>query len=186
MKDEIILVDTADYEIGTANKLFVHKSGLLHRAVSVFIFNNEGKILLQQRALHKYHSAGLWSNTACSHPLPGEHTKSAAERRLYEEMGINCELRYAFNFIYKAEFENGLTEHEFDHVYFGFCNDNPIINSDEVMDYKWFSVSELQFTIITFPEKFTVWFKICFEKIYGKSMSGNDYRINFNNTTIWN
>ena len=118
------------------DKMEAHQKGVLHRAFSVFVFNNAGELLLQQRADHKYHSGGLWTNTCCSHPAPGEKNADAAARRLYEEMGFNCELAHSFSFIYKAQFQNGLTEYEFDHVYIGYADSIPVLNMDEVQDWK--------------------------------------------------
>lgn len=165
MTDKLILVDELDNEIGVAGKMEAHEKGWLHRAVSVFIFSSKGEFLLQRRTLTKYHSPGLWSNTACSHPSPGETTLSAASRRLVEEMGLLCPLKFAFNFKYKVGFENGLTEHELDHVFIGICDASPNPNADEVMDWKWLRPEDLQNQISLHPEEFTEWFKICFEKI---------------------
>src|SRR5688572_11010720 len=123
--EEVVLVDASDKVVGTMEKMEVHEKGLLHRAFSVFVFNSKRELLMQQRALQKYHSAGLWTNTCCSHPRPGEETISAAKRRLKEEMGLEIELESQFSFIYKTTFGNGLTEHEYDHVYFGFTDQPP-------------------------------------------------------------
>ena len=163
MKQEVILVDERDKELGVMEKLEAHKKGLLHRAISVFILNAEEKFLLQRRAMEKYHSPGLWTNTACSHPMPGESTLEASTRRLKEEMGIDCNLHYAFNFIYRAEFDNGLIEHELDHVYVGYGNAAPAPDSYEVMDWNWYSEAEIKLLLKSNPELFTEWFKICFE-----------------------
>ncbi len=165
MNGEVILVDKNDLPLGTMPKLEAHQKGLLHRAFSVFIFNSKGELLLQQRALDKYHSAGLWSNTCCSHPMPGESTTDAVRRRLWEEMGLVCELTPVFNFVYKADFENGLTEHEFDHVYFGFTDTYPIINGDEVKDWKYVSLDELRTDIQNYPGHYTEWLKDCLDKV---------------------
>lgn len=165
MNQELILVDEFDNELGFLEKIEVHKKGLLHRAVSVFVFNDEGKLLLQKRALHKYHSPGLWTNTACSHPLPGETTAQAAVRRLREEMGLACKLKYAFNFTYRAEFKNGLIEHEFDHVFVGYSNENPTHNPNEVMEWEWYTVEEIHRLVKNFPAMFTEWFKICYQHV---------------------
>src|SRR5215468_430433 len=115
--EQVILVNELDEEIGTMEKLSAHEQGVLHRAISVFIFNEKGEMLLQQRASRKYHSGGLWTNACCSHPHPGEATHAAALRRLKEEMGFETSLKKAFDFVYKTSFDNGLTEHEFDHVF---------------------------------------------------------------------
>jgi isopentenyl-diphosphate delta-isomerase len=165
LRQDLILVDEFDNELGFLEKLEAHKKGLLHRAVSVFIFNDEGKLLLQKRALQKYHSPGLWANTACSHPLPGETTLQAATRRLAEEMGLVCELSYAFNFTYRAEFKNGLIEHEFDHVFVGHSNENPKPNSNEVMEWGWYTDKEINLLLKSYPAIFTEWFKICYNTV---------------------
>lgn len=161
----LILVDKDDNEIGLLDKTAVHETGVLHRAFSVFLFNSMGFLMLQQRALSKYHSPGLWSNTCCSHPRKGENTKAACDRRLMEEMGLKCRLSFAFSFTYRAELENGLIEHEFDHVYFGFTDKIPKPNPQEVMDWKYISVKELQKDISARPDNYTEWLKICFAKV---------------------
>jgi isopentenyl-diphosphate Delta-isomerase len=162
---EVILVDEQDNAIGTMGKMEVHEKAILHRAFSIFIFNNKGEILLQQRAADKYHSAGLWTNTCCSHPRPGEDTLAAAHNRLQEEMGFTTPLSKTFSFIYKAPFDNGLTEHEYDHVFIGTYNG--IVQPDplEVSDYCYQSVEEIKSNIITQPGKFTEWFKIALPKL---------------------
>lgn len=161
----LILVDENDVETGHSDKDTVHKKGYLHRAFSVFIFNSMGFLMLQRRAMGKYHSPGLWSNTCCSHPRKGEKTSAACSRRVMEEMGIQCNLNFAFSFTYRAEFENGLIEHEFDHVYFGFTDKIAKPNAQEVMDWKYISIKELQKNILTNPEDYTEWLKICFAKV---------------------
>jgi isopentenyl-diphosphate Delta-isomerase len=165
-EEQVILVDENDKAIGTMGKLEVHQKGLLHRAFSVFIFNDKGELLLQKRAGSKYHSPGLWTNTCCSHPQPGEETLAAANRRLKEEMGMDCILIHKTAFIYKTKFGNGLTEHEFDHVYIGQSNEHPIINLNEVDEYKWVNMEDLKADIKTCPENFTSWFKIAIEKVF--------------------
>lgn len=157
---EVILVNSQDEEQGTMEKLAAHQSGLLHRAFSVFIFNDAGEMLIQKRASHKYHSAGLWSNSCCSHPLPNESSVDAAERRLIEEIGINTSVEFSFSFEYKASFENGLTENELDHVFVGYSNSQGIINPDEISESKFIAIPELFKDMETEPEKYTVWFKI--------------------------
>ncbi|MCG9880737.1 MAG: isopentenyl-diphosphate Delta-isomerase [Bacteroidia bacterium] len=160
MQEMVILVDEHDNEIGLMEKQEAHVKALLHRAFSVMVFNDKGEMLLQQRALSKYHSGGLWTNTCCSHPRQGETTEQAAHRRLQEEMGFDCELKLHQTFIYKAPFDNGLTEHELDHVFIGTYNQDPHINPEEVNDFHWISLSELDQQLRNQPEKFTVWFKM--------------------------
>lgn len=160
----VILVDKYDNTIGQMAKLEAHKKGLLHRAFSVFIFNSENKILMQQRASDKYHSAGLWTNTCCSHPFPGEDTLTAANRRLYEEMGLRTDLKFLFKFTYKAPFDNMLIEYEIDHVFAGKTDELPAVNTGEVMSYKYMSITEIEKEIAHNPEHFTVWFRIIFEE----------------------
>ena len=162
--DYVILVDEQDNEIGVMEKLRAHELGKLHRAFSVFIFNDKKELLLQQRAINKYHSGGLWTNTCCSHPSPNETIKDAAIRRLYEEMGMTCDLKIINNFIYKTEFENGLIEHEFDYILTGISNLTPLINKTEVESYKWQQISEIQNDINLNANQFTTWFKIAIQK----------------------
>ncbi|MFM6946349.1 MAG: isopentenyl-diphosphate Delta-isomerase [Flavobacteriales bacterium] len=156
----VILVNEQDQEIGQIGKMEAHELGLLHRAFSVLIFNSKGELLLQQRAAHKYHSPLLWTNSCCSHQRPGETTLNAAKRRLQEEMGMHAHLNTAFHFIYLAKLDQGLTEHELDHVVFGYSNDNPQINTEEVEAYKWIGLSELLQDLEEFPHAYTAWFKI--------------------------
>jgi len=163
--EQVILVDELDNEVGVMEKILAHKNALLHRAFSIFVFNEKGQLLLQRRALTKYHSPGLWTNTCCSHPRPNEITYDAANRRLKEEMGFECELAYQFNFVYKAELDQGLTEHEFDHVFFGMYNGAVNPNAEEVLDYKFVDVQEVLLDMDANPEKYTVWFKIIFNKV---------------------
>ena len=165
MSDHVILVDKSDTQTGTQEKMAAHQQGNLHRAFSVFIFNSKGEMLLQQRAKDKYHSGGLWTNACCSHPRPGEETKDAAHRRLMEEMGFDCKLEKAFHFIYKTEFDFGLTEHELDHVFIGQYEGPIALNPDEVEDYKWIDVEELKKEMLNKPEIFTSWFKIAFNEV---------------------
>ena len=169
--EKVILVDKNDRMLGLMEKQEAHIKGLLHRAFSIFIFNKENKLLLQKRALKKYHSGGLWTNTCCSHPRENEATIEAAHRRLYEEMGMECKLELKFNFIYKAQLDNKLYEHEFDHVFFGFSNDLPKINKQEVDSYKYESLDFLTEDIVLSPKKYTEWFKICFQEVYKKFVS---------------
>lgn len=160
-KEKIVLVDEFDNTIGSMEKLEVHQKGLLHRAFSVFVFNQNHELLIHKRNEKKYHSGGLWTNTCCGHPRPDENVEAAAFRRLEEEMGFSCILEKEFDFIYKASFENGLTEYEFDHVFTGIFNKNPIPNPDEVSDYKWVKWDELMSAIDANPEQYTFWFKKC-------------------------
>ena len=151
--------------MGTMDKLEAHQRGLLHRAFSIFIFNNKGEMLLQQRAMDKYHSGGLWTNACCSHPMPGEETAIAAQRRLMEEMGFNTTLQEAFSFIYKTDFENGLTEHEVDHVFTGNYDGNVKPDVLEVCNYAFLSIDAVRQSINTEPHLYTSWFKIAFPKL---------------------
>jgi isopentenyl-diphosphate delta-isomerase len=157
--EEVILVDIEDNAIGQMEKLKAHEEGHLHRAFSILIFNNQGEILLQQRALSKYHSGGLWTNTCCSHPRPNEVALEAANRRLMEEMGFTTDLEFVFKFIYKAKLDHDLTEHEFDHVFTGTFNDTPKINLEEANDWKWMNMKSLSQDIQINPDHYTVWFK---------------------------
>lgn len=163
---EVILVNSNDEEIGSMEKLEAHQKGILHRAFSVFIFNNKHELLLQKRALDKYHSGGLWTNTCCSHPSPGEEVLAAAKRRLIEEMGICAPIEVISSFIYKATFENGLIEHEFDHMLIGRYNDKVEINLVEVMDYKWISITDLNEEVSKHPEEFTIWFLKIYKQVF--------------------
>jgi len=168
MKEQfVILVNEKDEAHGEMEKIEAHKKGLLHRAFSVFIFNSKGEMLLQRRALNKYYSGGLWSNTCCSHPFPGEATDAGAVRRLREEMGFGAGLAKAFDFIYRAAFDNGLTEYEFDHVYTGEYNGSIHANPDEVCDYCYKNMDDIHHSLQTHPEKFTPWLHIVFPKIEG-------------------
>jgi len=161
----VVLVDEQDNPIGKMEKQQAHLEGLLHRAFSIFIFNSEKKLLLQKRASSKYHCGGLWTNTCCSHPRENEIVQDAAHRRLQEEMGMQCELTPIFSFVYKANFENGLTEHEFDHVFFGESNQIPSINIAEVQDYRFVGIDELQIEIKESPQNFTPWFLIALDRV---------------------
>ncbi len=162
---DVILVDELDREVGTMEKLEAHQKGLLHRAFSIFVFNTKGELLLQQRNKNKYHSGGLWSNTCCSHPSPGEGVEGAAYRRLQEEMGFTTELKIIHSFVYKAPFDNGLTEHEFDYVLVGKSDNSPKPNPDEVQDYKWISISDLKEDITKNPDKYTYWFRVSLDDV---------------------
>jgi isopentenyl-diphosphate Delta-isomerase len=163
--DKLILVDENDMPIGTIEKMEAHQKALLHRAFSVFIFNTTGEMLLQQRALDKYHSGGLWTNACCSHPYDGQETQAAAEKRLQEEMGFTTTLTKAFDFIYKAPFDNGLTEHEFDHVFTGTYDGALVPDKSEVEDFCFMSMEDIKESLQLYPQKYTVWFKIAFPKM---------------------
>ncbi|WP_432709435.1 isopentenyl-diphosphate Delta-isomerase [Pedobacter sp.] len=165
MEDLVILVDERDNQVGTMGKLEAHLTGSLHRAFSVFIFNNQHELLLQQRAFAKYHSGGLWTNTCCSHPKPGETLSAAANRRLQEEMGMKSELVYGFPFTYEAAFTNDLIEHEYDHVFFGYSDILPVPNPEEVASYKYLSLTALEQELNVKPEAYSAWLKICFKKM---------------------
>lgn len=167
MEEEmVILVNENNEQIGTMPKMEAHEKAVLHRAFSVFVFNDKNELMLQQRAAHKYHSPLLWTNTCCSHQRVGETNIQAGKRRLMEEMGFVVELENSISFIYKAPFDNGLTEHEFDHVLIGYYNDIPNINLDEVSSWKWMDLEAVKNDILEHPEFYTEWFKIIFDKFY--------------------
>lgn len=167
MKEEqVILVNEQDEPIGLMPKMEAHEKAVLHRAFSVFIVNKNKEIMLQQRAAHKYHSPLLWTNTCCSHQRSGETNIEAGTRRLFEEMGFTAPLTELFHFIYKAPFDNGLTEHELDHVMLGYYDDAPQINPEEVADWKWMTVPDIREDMTKHPEHYTVWFRIIFDKFY--------------------
>ena len=166
IEEKVILVDTNDNPIGLMNKLEAHEKAVLHRAFSVFILNDKNELMLQQRAHLKYHSPLLWTNTCCSHQRENETNIQAGTRRLREEMGFETELKEMFHFIYKAPFDNGLTEHELDHVMLGNYNDTPFINKDEVESWKWMKIEDVKNDMITNPDQYTIWFKIIFEEFY--------------------
>jgi len=166
MEEQVILVNKRDEQIGLMNKMEAHEKAHLHRAFSVFVFNDKNELMLQQRAAEKYHSPLLWANTCCSHQRDGEESIAAGMRRLEEEMGFSCSLEEKFSFIYKAPFDNGLTEHELDHVMVGYYNDAPKINPDEVASYKWMTLKEVKDDIAKQPDVYTEWFKIIFEEFY--------------------
>lgn len=166
MSANVILVDENDQEVGLMEKYSAHELGLLHRAFSVFIFNKKNELLLQQRAATKYHSPSQWANTCCSHPYPSETLDDAANRRLKEEMGLSCELHKLFSFTYKATMDNGLIEHEIDHVFVGNCEQNPLPNPEEVAQFKWISINDLRNEINDNPQHYTEWLKIIFEHHY--------------------
>jgi isopentenyl-diphosphate delta-isomerase len=165
---EVQLVDAEDNPNGSMEKLEAHEKGTLHRALSVLIINSKKEILLQRRALGKYHSPGLWTNTCCSHPYPGEDPNEAAKRRLQEEMGMSSELTFLFKFQYKCDFENGLIEHELDHVFIGKTDDTPHLNTDEAMAFKWMSIENLEQDMLSYPKNYTFWFKLIIEQYRNK------------------
>ena len=166
LTEYVVLVDENDNEIGTEEKLKAHQNGgKLHRAISVFVFNTKGELLLQRRALTKYHAPGLWANTCCSHPRPGESVKDAAKRRVKEEMGFECEVEEMFALIYKADVGNGLTEYEYDHIFIGIWEGEPKPNPEEVSEWKWVKIEEIEKDIKQKPEKYTPWFRIIFPKV---------------------
>ncbi len=163
--EKVILVDKADNEVGVEEKMEAHREGKLHRAFSIFVFSSDGRLLLQQRALSKYHCPGLWSNTCCSHPRPGELVEAAAHRRLVEEMGFDCPLREAFSFTYKVKFDNGLVENEFDHVLMGRYDGVVKANPDEAESWKWLGINELRNDVRENPEKYTYWLRVSLERV---------------------
>jgi isopentenyl-diphosphate Delta-isomerase len=157
MEDDVILVNRNDDDLGSAGKMAVHRRGALHRAVSIFLFDARGRLLLQKRAAAKYHSAGLWSNTCCSHPRPSEQSAHAARRRLREEMGIDCELKEVFSFIYRAVLGNGLIEHEYDHVFLGNYDGFPLLNPEEADDWRWMEMRQLSTDVRNRPRAYSYW-----------------------------
>ena len=165
MTEYVVLVDELDNKVGLMEKMEAHINPTLHRAFSIFIFNSKNEMLLQQRALSKYHTPGLWTNTCCSHPRDGESLHDATKRRLQEETGMQCELKEAFSFIYKADVMQGLVEHEFDHVFIGTSDDLPIINKDEVESFRYDTVENIKADIERNPQNYTAWFKIAFDKL---------------------
>ncbi|MGN0033600.1 MAG: isopentenyl-diphosphate Delta-isomerase [Candidatus Limimorpha sp.] len=164
MPEYVVLVDNQDNKVGLMEKMEAHLNPTLHRAFSIFIFNSKNELLLQQRALTKYHTPGLWTNTCCSHPRDGESLEEATKRRLKEEMGMECQMKKVFDFIYKADVMQGLTEFEFDHVFVGTSDTVPIINKAEVESFKYESLDNIKADIERNPDNYTAWFKIAFEK----------------------
>jgi isopentenyl-diphosphate delta-isomerase len=161
-EENVILVDESDNEIGVMGKMEAHRTGVLHRAISVFIYNRKGELLMHKRAAGKYHSGGLWTNTCCSHPRPGEDPLAAASRRLGEEMGISCQLTHAFNFTYKADLGNGLVEHELDYIFTGISDDIPHPDPNEVETWEYINESDIQLELRSNPQLFTEWFRMIF------------------------
>lgn len=166
IKEYVILVDRADRFAGQMEKMEAHRKAELHRAFSVFVLNSDDQLILQRRAMKKYHSPGLWTNTCCSHPRPGEETEQAAHRRLQEEMGFDCALEKVFDFVYRADVGKGLTEYEFDHVFFGRFDEVPVINTDEAMDWKSMSLDEIKEDMDRNPADYTIWFRIAFQRFH--------------------
>ncbi len=168
VEELVILVDEQDNQIGLMPKMEAHEKAQLHRAFSIFVFNDDGELLLQQRASNKYHSPLLWTNTCCSHQRDGETSLEAGKRRLQEEMGFVCDLEEVFWFVYKAPFDNGLTEHELDHVMVGKFNGNPFVNKEEVAAYKWMSMEAVKSELENQPTLYTAWFQIIFKEYYNR------------------
>src|SRR5690606_9896274 len=168
-EEKVILVNEKDEQIGLMPKMEAHEKALLHRAFSVFVFNEKNELMIQQRAFEKYHSPGLWTNTCCSHQREGESNVEAGKRRLQEEMGFVTDLKDTVSFIYKAPFDNGLTEHEFDHILVGYYDGEPNLNPEEVSDWKWMTLEDLKMDMEKQPQLYTEWFKIIFENYYKHS-----------------
>jgi len=169
--EQVILVDERDNALGAMEKMEAHRRAVLHRAFSVFVFNDRGEMLIHRRAIEKYHSGGLWTNACCSHPREGETTEEAAHRRMMEEMGFDCEMQEEFSFIYRAELDNELTEHELDHVFFGRFNGIPTPNPEEVCEWKYISPELLHRDVKLRPTAYTEWFKIALDKIRERNMA---------------
>ena len=168
--DEVILVDSRDKEIGSMEKLAAHQQGVLHRAFSILIYNEQGDMLIHQRANGKYHSGGLWTNACCSHPKPGESAEHAVRRRLMEEMGIDAQPTFLYKFLYKISLDNALIEHEYDHVYSFQGNVSPVANTEEVADWKYISIEELTADIDENPDQYTFWFKMIMDSLHKKQL----------------
>ena len=173
--NQVILVNELDEEIGTMEKLEAHQKGLLHRAFSVFVFNSKKELLLQKRAIGKYHSEGLWTNTCCSHPSPNETIEEAAVRRLNEEMGYNCFVVKTFSFIYDVALDNELIEHELDHVVIGISDENPVLNPDEASDFEWKTIDLIKNEMELYPNNYTSWFKIILNEHYDKLVNALNF-----------
>ena len=177
MKEQVVLVNKKDEAIGLMDKLEAHKKGVLHRAVSVFIFNSNNQLLIQRRSLNKYHTPGIWSNTACSHPRNNESTILCANRRLFEEMGVVTRIRPIFSFLYKARLSIDLIEHELDHVFIGFTNKKPTPNPKEVCDWKYVDETSLRKLLNDNQETFSPWFKICYQRAFEKAYALNNIEL---------
>lgn len=165
MMEQVILVDSRNRELGAMDKTEAHQLGVLHRALSIFVFNSKGQLLIHRRAMGKYHSSGLWTNTCCSHPRPGEAIADAALRRLKEEMGFQTPLTELFSFLYKADLGNGIYEHEFDHVFIGKSDEFPFPDRREVAEWKWMSTDAISTEIDNHPNDFTIWFQLIFKDV---------------------
>jgi len=163
--NQVILVDENDNEIGVEEKISAHKAGKLHRCFTIFVFNSKGELMLQKRAKEKYHSGGLWTNTCCGHQQPGDPGNKTAHDRLQEEMGFDCDLKEIFTFTYRAELDNDITEHELDHVYVGYYDRGPKLNSDEADDWQWITPDKLRQDVHDYPDKYTFWFKLIIERV---------------------
>lgn len=170
MIENVVLVDALDSEIGLMEKMQAHREARLHRAFSVFLWNDKNELLLQQRQLDKYHCGGLWTNTCCSHPRAGERLENAVERRLKEELDIVCETNWMYSFIYKADLGDGLYEHELDHVFFGKFSGVPNPNKEEVVNWKFVGIDELKQDLSKNPDKYTPWFKIIFAEALNREI----------------
>lgn len=164
--EEVILVDEKDDEVGVMEKLEAHRQGRLHRAFSILLFDAHGRMLLQQRALSKYHSPGLWSNACCSHPRPGETVQAAVNRRLKEELGIHCPTQFSHHFLYRVDFDNGLIEHELDHVYKGIITETPVLNPDEASAFRYVDIQDLKKEMEQNPDEYTFWFHLIMKDLY--------------------
>lgn len=167
----VILVDSQDAPVGIMEKLEAHQKGVLHRAYSIFLFNDKNELLLQKRAANKYHSADLWTNTCCSHPAPGEHLSASAQNRLIEEMGITTSLQPLFSFTYKTEFSDGLIEHELDHILIGRVNASPLPNPAEVSDWRYTNMDDISKEINDNPDSYTFWFKEIYKRVFNYILS---------------
>ncbi len=172
MIDSVIVVDQFDNETGSVEKLEAHTSGILHRAFSIFVFNSDRELLVQKRAHGKYHSGGLWSNSCCGHPRPGEETYAAAKRRLREELNISCDLQVAFEFLYRVELDNRLIEHEYDHVFIGKFDGLPEPDSSEIEDWKWIGIEELMADLELQPDRYTFWLSAAMQSEYWQQLEG--------------
>jgi isopentenyl-diphosphate delta-isomerase len=164
-RNQVVLVDTSDREVGVMDKMEAHRTGALHRAFSIFLLNSKGQMLIHQRAVGKYHGAGLWTNACCSHPQPGEDVKTSAMERLRFEMGLQCDIEKLFSFVYRASVENNLIEHEYDHVFLGYSDAIPQPHTDEVHQYRWIYPTELVEEIQRHPETFTFWFREAIHRV---------------------